>query len=322
MVGMKYCLDPQSPVTSAAMKPFDIVLPAGTVLRALPPDGAICMYFESTEGVLTATLQALAPALGEDAIAGCYGSLNMHTSNGVFPDGTPWVTIGQVGGEHGPLGATKVGDGVNGCASYLGNSFDPATESIELDTPVILLRKENVIDTAGAGKYRGGAIRVTDFLLPTECESYSMPLHYKIPTGFGVNGGKAGPTGGVWTWHPKDYDVAKEKRLLPLNPEAYKNSKVMAGIVDPGTHVTDREKGEYFYILRSLDYKNSLPERPRYHVEVYHQWRRRLGRPPGQGYRGSQAGCPQRVRQHRVRPERLRRRYKRRPALGPGKPRG
>ncbi len=261
MVGMKYCLDPESPITSAAMKPFDMVLPAGTVLRALP-EGAICMYFESSEGVLTATLQALAPALGEDSIAGCYGSLNMHTSSGVFPDGRPWVTIGQVGGEHGPLGATKVGDGVNGTASYLGNSFDPATEAIELDTPVILLRKENVIDTAGAGKYRGGLARVTDFLLPTDCESYFMPLHYKIPTGFGVYGGKTGQTGGVWTWLPTDYDVVKEKKIMPLDPESYKNSKVLAGIVDPETHLPDREKGEFFYVLRSLDYKGSYENVP------------------------------------------------------------
>jgi N-methylhydantoinase B len=256
MIAMKYALDPKSPITSAAMRPFDIVLPAGTMLRALPPDGAICLYFESSEGVLTATLQALAPALGDNAIAGCYGSLNMHTSSGAFPDGRPWLTMGQVGGEHGPLGATRVGDGVNGTASYLGNSFDPPTEAIELDTPVILLRKENVIDSAGCGKYRGGLARVTDFLLPTDCESYSMPLHYKIPTGFGVNGGKSGSTGGVWTWLPSDFDITGEKKIMPLDAASYRSSKVIAGIVDPATHLPDREKGEYFYPPRSFDYKS------------------------------------------------------------------
>ena len=262
MVAMKYCLDPLSPITSAASRPFDIILPAGSMLRALPPDGAVCMYFESSEGVLTATLEALAKALGDDAIAGCYGSLNMHTSNGVFEDGRPWVTVGQVGGEHGPLGATKRGDGVNGACSYFGNSFDPATESIELDTPVILLRKENLIDSAGAGKYRGGLARVTDFILPTECESYSMPLHYKVPTGFGVNGGKPGPTGGVWTWSPKDHDLIEGKKLLPLEAEAYRKSRVMAGVIDPETHLADREKGEYYYPLRSMGYSNSIRNDP------------------------------------------------------------
>jgi N-methylhydantoinase B len=262
MVAMKYALDPRSPVTSAAMAPFDMILPAGTILRALPPDGAICMYFEAAEGVLTATLEALAPALGEDAIAGCYGCLTMHTSNGFYADGRPWITVGQVGGEHGPLGATKAGDGVNGCSSYYGNSFDPATEAIELDTPVILLRKENLIDSAGAGTYRGGLGRVTDFILPTECDSYSMPLHYKVPTGFGVRGGKTGVTGGVWTWSPKDYDLAKEKKLLSLDKEAYRRSKVMAGVVDPETHAADRGNGEYFYPLRSLGFKNSYKNVP------------------------------------------------------------
>jgi N-methylhydantoinase B len=262
MVAMKYALDPRSPVTSAAMVPFDMVLPAGTVLRALPPDGAICMYFESSEGVLTATLEALAPALGEDAIAGCYGCLTMHTSNGVYPDGRPWITVGQVGGEHGPLGATKAGDGVNGCSSYFGNSFDPATEAIELDTPVILLRKENLTDSAGAGMYRGGLARVTDFILPTDCDSYSMPLHYKVPTGFGVRGGKTGVTGGVWTWSPADYDLKREKKLLSLDADAYEKSKVMAGVIDPETRCVDREKGEYFYPLRSLGFKSSYRNVP------------------------------------------------------------
>jgi N-methylhydantoinase B len=262
MVAMKYLLDPKSPITSAIMRPFDILVPAGSVLRALPPDGAICLYFESSEGVLTATFEALAPALGEDAIAGCYGCLTMHSSNGVFPDGRPWLTVGQVGGEHGPLGATKAGDGVDGCSTYFGNGFDPATEAIELDTPVILLRKENLMDSAGAGKYRGGLARVTDFVLPAECESYSMPLHYKVPTGFGVNGGQTGSTGGVWTWSPEAYALDKEKKLLPLDHDTYRKSKVMAGVVDPETHLPDREKGLYFYPLRSLGYRNSYPNVP------------------------------------------------------------
>jgi N-methylhydantoinase B len=36
----------------------------------------------------------------------------------------------------------------------------------------------------------------------------------------------------------------------------------MAGVVDPETHLPDREKGEYYYILRSLDYKNSYKNVP------------------------------------------------------------
>ena len=36
----------------------------------------------------------------------------------------------------------------------------------------------------------------------------------------------------------------------------------MAGVVDPETHLPDREKGEYYYPLRSLDFKNSYKNVP------------------------------------------------------------
>ena len=36
LVAMKYALDPKSPITSASMKPFDLVIPAGTTLRHYP----------------------------------------------------------------------------------------------------------------------------------------------------------------------------------------------------------------------------------------------------------------------------------------------
>jgi N-methylhydantoinase B len=261
-VAMKYCLDPKSPLTSAASRPFDIVLPAGTILSALPPEGATSLYFESSEAVLDGTLRALAAPMGENAIAGCFGPPMMHTSFGIFPDGKPWINMLEVGGEHGPLGATKVGDGVNGGVPYFANSMDPPTESIESDTPVVLLRKENVIDTAGPGKYRGGAARVTDFLLPTECESYSFALNCKDICGSGVYGGKEGAPSGIWLWEPNDFDIAKEKRILPMDPEAFKKSKVMAGVIEPETHLANREKGEYFYILRSCDYKVSYKNIP------------------------------------------------------------
>ena len=66
----------------------------------------------------------------------------------------------------------------------------------------------------------------------------------------------------VSVYIPQDYDIVREKRIMPLSPESYKNSKVMAGVVDPETHLPDREKGEYFYVLRSLDYKNSYKNVP------------------------------------------------------------
>ncbi|MFH1091219.1 MAG: hydantoinase B/oxoprolinase family protein, partial [Pseudomonadota bacterium] len=98
LVAMKVALDPFTPITSASMKPIDVVLPEGTFVSAMPPEGAIFLYWESSNCLLLAILKALAPALGRNAISGDYGSLNIHNAMGLWPDGRPWVTMAQVGG--------------------------------------------------------------------------------------------------------------------------------------------------------------------------------------------------------------------------------
>ena len=63
-------------------------------------------------------------------MGGDYGSLMIHNGNGV-KDGTPWVTVAQCGGEHGPWSGTKVADGDSYTVFQLANNIDPATEAIE-----------------------------------------------------------------------------------------------------------------------------------------------------------------------------------------------
>ena len=107
--------------------------------------------------VLQAVYRALSQVLGVDAVGGDYGSLMIHNANGITADGTPWTTVAECGGEHGPWGATKVGDGDSYTVAQLLNNVDPATEAIEASSPVVILRKEYAADTAGAGANRGGA---------------------------------------------------------------------------------------------------------------------------------------------------------------------
>ena len=52
----KLMLDRDTPFTSGAYRHIDIVLPPGTVLSALPPDGAIMLYWEPTQTLLSAIL--------------------------------------------------------------------------------------------------------------------------------------------------------------------------------------------------------------------------------------------------------------------------
>lgn len=246
-VALKMLIDQQTPFTSGCYRNIDVVIPAGTLLSAMPPDGPIFLYWESSMHVLGAIYRALAKALGKDALAGDYGSLMIHNATGVHENGAPWVTAAQCGGEHGPWGATKAGDGDSYTVIQMCNNLDPATEAIESDVPVVVLRKEYAPDTGGAGKNRGGAAVVKDTLWLSAAEHWSMPLHVKSTTGFGVYGGSDGSSQANWMFPVESFDVAETHDILPMAPAIYEKSVPIGGMLDPKTKTIDPRNGRYFY---------------------------------------------------------------------------
>ena len=245
-VALKFLIDPGTPFTSGAYRDIDIVLPAGTFISATPPDGTVFLYWESTGPVLLAVFRALEKALGRKAVGGDYGSLNIHNANGVLEDGTPWVTTAQCGGEHGPWGATEAGDADSYSVVYQANNLDPATEAIESELPAVVLRKEYVPDSSGAGTNRGGAAVLKDTLYLTAAEHWSSPLHTKSPSGLGVYGGRSGALGATWLFNADARDVVRNRQLLPTSPDVYAQSTPVAGMLNPDTKTVDPD-GEYFY---------------------------------------------------------------------------
>ena len=248
-VAFKFLFDPTSPFTSAAYRDIDIVLPEASIANAYPPDGAIFLYWESSLTLLNATFRALGEALGDGAIGGDFGSLSIHNGNGVLEDGTPWLTVAQTGGEHGPWGATAAGDADSYQVFYLANNIDPATESIEADVPAVVLRKEYKPDTAGAGYNRGGAAVMKDTMYLRDAEHYAMPLHLKRPSGTGVNGGEYGKNGATWVIEPDKFDVEQRKALPGTTGDTLRDAIPIGGVLDPETHEPDPD-GEYFYFAR------------------------------------------------------------------------
>jgi N-methylhydantoinase B len=197
-IAFKYLFDPEGWFTSGAMRAVDLVIPEGTVVSALPPDGAVFAYWEQSQVMLSAVLRALAQAVGEAAIAGDRGSADIHSANGVRPDGSPWISAAQVGGEIGAYGANRHGDADSQMLSYQANGIGVAVESVESEVPVVVLRHEPVPDTAGAGYNRGGASMLRDTLWLSDAQHHLMSLRYKRAPGFGVHGGGDGATGGIW----------------------------------------------------------------------------------------------------------------------------
>lgn len=205
------------------------------------------MFWESSGALVSAILKALNPILGENAVAGDYGSTNTHNAYGVTDAGTPWANVCQCGGEHGPWGATKEADGDSYTVLLTLNNLDPATESIEADAPVVLLRKEHAIDTGGAGTHRGGAANLKDTLWLTAANHHSSPFRTREPSGVGANSGQAGPCGGVWFFPPAPDGNARPGALIGIHKEAYAASTPVAGVLNPESKQLDAKQGRFHY---------------------------------------------------------------------------
>jgi N-methylhydantoinase B len=179
-------------------------------------------------------------------MAGDRGCPDLHNANGVYPDGTPWISAAQVGGEVGPFGANAHGDADSNMLSYQANGLGTAVEAIESGAPVVVLRHEIVPDTAGAGTHRGGAALMRDSLWLQPAEHHLMSIRYKRPSGFGVEGGGTGATGGIWIWEPAPEG---EARVPGAGRDSYRDATPVAGMLDPETNEPSRE-GRYLYPYR------------------------------------------------------------------------
>ena len=278
-VAFKLLLDRDTPFSSGAYRPIDIVVPPGTVLSAMPPDGAIMLFWEVTQALLAGMLRELGKVLGDDAFGGDYGCVAVHNAHGRHDDGRPWSNIGLVGGEHGPWGADRHHDGESYTVPYIVNGLDPATESMELESPVLLLRKEYVADTGGAGFNRGGAAVLKDACWLTDAEHYSIPIRFKYGTGNGACGGATGRAGACWLFEPEDAALRASDGLLPVRDDVYAASTPIAGVLDAASKAPDAD-GEYFYFARQAVWRTRAGAVSRYLTNGGGGWGDPMTRPP------------------------------------------
>ncbi|TCK25780.1 hydantoinase B/oxoprolinase family protein [Pseudonocardia endophytica] len=252
-VALTMLLDPSIPFTSGTWRHVDLVAPPGTVISSMPPEGAPMMFWETSGALIAAIFQALNPVLGDRAVGGDYGSTNTHNASGLRADGTPWQSATQCGGEHGPWGATAHGDGDSYTVLFNLNNLDPATETIEHDSPVVVLRKEHATDTGGAGTHRGGAANLKDSLWLTDAEQYLSPFRTREPSGVGANGGEAGPNGAMWIFPPE----GELTGLVGTGRDVYATSNPVAGILDPQTKALDPANGVYHHFGRETPWRTA-----------------------------------------------------------------
>ena len=209
--GFKMVVDPYTPSNAGCWRPIDLIIPEGCVLNALPP-AAVSLGFEPCYIAIDCVVVAMSQAVGKNrAVAQSYGSPFCTVNSGVDQRiGQPYISITC---PWGGFGGNYAGDGDPFCATGIINSLEISTEILEQDCPVMTSYKEFVIDTAGAGKFRGGPAMVWDEVTYTDYKLSDLSDRFRVPP-HGVYGGKNGTTGYYYTMSPDKWDPRK-KGFIP-----------------------------------------------------------------------------------------------------------
>ncbi|MEV1295950.1 hydantoinase B/oxoprolinase family protein [Pseudonocardia sp. NPDC049635] len=211
---------------AGGFRPIHVVVPPGSCLHALPPmstnAGHTMLFTKALNLVKLAVSQAAESlAVGENYDdVGVLGFAGMDTRG---PAPAPFVAMRVYSG---PYGGSARGDGCSFTLVEGGNCVEPSLELDEISYPVLMLSKEFVADTAGAGRHRGGPATRALLVPRTDVESIFQLDQCRFPTK-GVFGGLPGSRASI-TVHRKALDDWSAGR--DLGP-----GEVVAGFADPQT---------------------------------------------------------------------------------------
>jgi N-methylhydantoinase B len=180
---------PHEPVNEGHFHPLRVVAPSGTVVSANPP--AACGWWSrTTSTTVDAILAALSPALPGAIPAGHFGDIPMCLINGYDLQGRRFVFFEPVPGGH---GGRPHEDGVSATVCFHeGDTPDVPVEVQEQSLPILVEESALDLDSAGAGRYRGGLGYRRVFRLLSESASMQINVdrHRCLP--WGLFGGRPG----------------------------------------------------------------------------------------------------------------------------------
>jgi N-methylhydantoinase B len=193
MYPFKCALVPTVPNNEGLFRPITVVAPEGCILNTTFPH-PVNARAKTTNNINQVLFGAVWPVLGEHAQAGA-GSIWPFSVHGDTEDhGRFSVHILP----HGGRGAMRDLDGLVPIAFPHNSSVTP-TEIFETQSPVRILEKRLLEDSAGPGRSRGGAGQVMTFENAGRETVYARvrpdKIHCAPP---GIDGGSNGRTGEVW----------------------------------------------------------------------------------------------------------------------------
>ncbi|GAB2904946.1 hydantoinase B/oxoprolinase family protein [Paralcaligenes sp. KSB-10] len=190
---MRCVTDASIPSTEGCKRPIHVIAPPGTLVNARAP-AAVYQRMIVCHTIVDLVMGALAQAIPERVMADSCGCLYNYTI-ATQPGSGARTVFGEV--VPGGIGATARADGIEVVACHVTNCHIPPSEAIEMESPVLYLRREMRCDSGGAGRFRGGVGQILSYkilggdpeLQHTSQKSVSLPQ--------GVAGGHAGD-GGRW----------------------------------------------------------------------------------------------------------------------------
>jgi len=160
----KAITDPQAPSNEGWFRPYQIVIPQGTVFSATRP-APTGWYYEASAYATELVWKALAPVLPDRLTAGSYLSLCATYIGGLHDEtGEVWVHPEP---HNGGWGAGQGLDGQNGLiATTDGDTYNYPVELLEEKFPLLVERYSlNQRDGGGAGQWRGGRGLIREYRL-------------------------------------------------------------------------------------------------------------------------------------------------------------
>ncbi len=198
---LKCSLTPDLPNNEGLFQPLSIEVPEGSVLNTSFPN-AVKSRSKTSFHLHVVIYGALAKAMADRIQAGS-GSFWAITMHGVHDDGTTFnVHVLPNGGK----GANARTDGLPTIAFPYNGTVTP-TEIIENQAPVVIEHKRLVVDSGGAGRFRGGLGQEMQFRVVGRRSMIASvrPDKIKFPPP-GVLGGRPGQAG-RFTINGKDVAV-------------------------------------------------------------------------------------------------------------------
>jgi N-methylhydantoinase B/oxoprolinase/acetone carboxylase alpha subunit len=193
-MAVKSIFDPDIPNNHGIAAPIRLIAPEGTVVNCRHP-AAVAARMQIGHFVTEVIYRALAKALPDRVLAAGGGTpATMQVFYGARGDGRPFHSVLIRGGGLG-AGASRDGEG---SFIFPANGANTPVEILESDAPIVVLRRELLVDSGGAGRQRGAQGRSEVFHVPNDAYAPRPPVNLAIQSGRfrlapeGLFGGKPG----------------------------------------------------------------------------------------------------------------------------------